>query len=186
MKKLNFFASNTINELARPMMASELTEYSPALTIFNDFAEHEPLLIAATATALEAEKLMHSSHVNVMFVVDQADHFSGIVNKEDLSEQEIVKKLSQGFKRNELLVSDFMRSKSELKAFDYAELSLASIEDVIQAFKNSGQQQGLVIDREQQRIRGVLSTSDIAKKLHLPTDIEVRSSFTHVLAHKQH
>ncbi|WP_019529690.1 CBS domain-containing protein [Dasania marina] len=186
MKKLNFFATSSIDELAQPMMAKELSEYSSALSVLNDFAKQQPLLIAASATAVDAENIMHQSHVSVMLVVDQDGHFIGLINTEDLNEQGIMKKLSKGFKRSELLVSDFMRPKSQLQAFDYKELSAASIVDVINTFKESGQQLGLVIDRQLHSIRGLLSTSDIAKKLRLPVDIEVKSSFSHVLAQMHH
>jgi len=180
MRNIGFYDTDAIDELATPTASTEITTDSPALEVFTDFNEHRPLVLEATTTAVEAERLMQMAHVRLKFVVDKNNHFLGVVSLDDLNSQEIVKKLSQGFNRDELSVTDFMRPRNELKAFDYEEVSKAKISDIIEALKSSGQQHCLVIDREKHKIRGIFSASDMARKLRLPINIETRSSFAHV------
>jgi len=58
----------------------------------------------------------------------------------------------------------------------------ASISDVIDILQDNGEQHCLMIDREKHHIRGVFSASDISRKLHLPIDIQEKSSFYRVFA----
>jgi len=180
MKNLDFYNTNAIDELAWPTENKEITINSPALEVFTDFFEHTPLVLEATTLAVDAEKLMQKAHVRLKLVVDKDNHFLGIVSLADVNNQEIVKKTSQGFNRDELSITDFMRPKSKLKTFDYIEVSRAKVNDIVEALKYSGQQHCLVIDHEKHKIRGIISASDIARKLRLSIDIENRSSFSHV------
>ncbi len=180
MKSLNLYNTDEIDELAQPTETREITTDSPAMEVFTDFNEHRPLVLDATTLAVEAERLMQMAHVRLKFVVDKNNHFLGVVSLDDLNNQEIVKKTSQGFNRDELSITDFMRSRHELKAFDYAEVSRVKINDIVKALKDSGHQHCLVIDHEKHKIRGIFSASDMARKLRLPINIENRSSFAHV------
>jgi len=180
MNNLGFYQTDAIDELASPTETREITINSPAVEVFTDFNKHRPLVLEATSTAVEAERLMQMAHVRLKFVVDKNNHFLGVVSLDDLNSQEIVKKLSQGFSREDLSITDFMRPRTELHAFDYDEVSRAKISDIIEALKSSGQQHCLVIDRDKHKIRGIFSASDMARKLHLPINIETRSSFAHV------
>ena len=180
MSNLNFYDTEAIDELAWPEQDTMLTSNSPALDFFTDFNEVKPLVIEAQTSADEALQLMQKSHVRLKFVVDAENHFIGVVALEDLNNQEIVKKLSQGFNRQDLQVTDFMKPKEQLKAFDYREIAKARVRDIVDVLQHSGQQHCLVIDRETHRIRGIFSASDISRKLHLPIDITNRASFYNV------
>lgn len=180
MKNISFIAIDQIDELAWPTEHQEITKDSSALEIFTDFAEYIPLVIESSMLATEALALMQKAHVRLKLVLDENDHFIGVVSLDDLNRQELVKKLSSGYKREELLVTDFMRPRKDLKAFDYAELANTTIGTVINTLKNTGQQHCLVIDTDNHQIRGIISASDIARKLKLNIDIKNRSSFSHV------
>ena len=186
MRKLSFYDTETVAELAWPEASQKITKRSPATKVFTDFNQYEPLVIEASMSALEAEKLMQQSHVRLKLVVDSSDHFLGIISLDDLSTQEVMKKLSEGYQREELFVTDFMRPRSVLKAFSYAEITAATIGDIINSLQGSGQQHALVIDREHHKIRGIISSSDIARKLKLPIDIDNKSSFAHIFAVVNH
>lgn len=180
MKKLSFYDTQFVNELDWPVDGQDITLNDSALEVFTDFNKYKPLVIDASTSAVDAHRLMQQTHVRLKFVVDQNNHFIGVVSLDDLSNQELIKKLSDGFNRDELTVADFMRTKSQLRAFDYDELVQAKISDLIEALKGSGQQHCLVVDRIRYRIRGIFSASDLARKLRLPVDIENKSSFVHV------
>lgn len=186
MKKLSFYDTETVAELAWPQTNQKITKRSPATQVFTDFNQHKPLVIEASMSALEAEKLMQQSHVRLKLVVDDNGHFLGVISLDDLGTQEVMKKLSEGYQREELFVADFMRPRSVLKAFSYADISMATIGDIINSLQGSGQQHALVIDREHHKIRGIISSSDIARKLQLPIDIDNKSSFAHIFAAVNH
>ena len=186
MKKLALYDTETVAELAWPQAKQQITRNSPATQVFTDFYQYEPLVIEASMSALETEKLMQQSHVRLIFVVDRNGHFLGVVSLYDLGTQEVMKKLSEGYQREELFITDFMRPRNSLKAFSYAEISTATIGDIINSLQGSGQQHALVIDRESHKIRGIISASDITRKLKLPIDIDNKSSFAHIFAVVNH
>lgn len=180
MKKLTLHAVEAIDELAWPDNHQEHTLYSSALDVFTDFKNVKPLVIDAHSSAIEVEHLMKKAHVRLKLVVDKKEHFIGLISYDLLSSQEIVKKLGKGDLRENLLISDFMIPKSELKAIAYADIVNAKIGDVIETLKAAGQQHCLVTDHEDHTIRGVLSANDIAKKLQLEIDVSTPTSFASI------
>ena len=49
--------------------------------------------------------------------------------------------------------------------------------DVVETLKNNGLNHCLVIDLNNNKIRGLISSSDIARKLHLAINIDTKTSF---------
>ena len=90
--------------------------------------------------------------------------------------------VAKGTQRHEVLVNDLMISRSDLHAFDYNELQNSQVSDVVNALKNYRLRHCLVLDREHHHIRGVISSSDIARKLNLPIplDIHAKTSFSEI------
>ena len=182
MKKLNFYRTSNVDELAWPEEKQEFSLDTPALKFFTDFINTEPLVIEDSTPAIEAKQLMLKSHVRLKFVVNRDDQFLGIICAEYLIDRKIVQKISEGYSRQELLVKDLMTAKKDLLALDIEEVSRVPISHVITALKNNGQQHCLVIDRGPHKIRGIFSASDISRKLHLAIDIQDTSSFYKVFS----
>jgi CBS domain containing-hemolysin-like protein len=174
------YSVQPVDELIWPEQVGDVTLESSALSVFTDFREVSPLVIDAKTTASDTEALMKQAHVRMKIVIDENNHFVGLVGLNDLTERKIIKKIAEGYDRNELMVTDFMRSKAEAKAFAYDELELATVSDVVTALQQSGHQHCLVIDKETHQIRGVISASDVARKLKLPVDINKGASFVDV------
>lgn len=182
MKTLHFYNSSDIKQLAKPEETQQLSVNSSALEFFTDFTQTQPLVIESSISAVEVKKLMQKAHVRMKFVIDDKDQFIGIVSADELIDRRLVQKISEGFKRDEVPLTDFMIPKSALKALDYAEVSQATIGDVITMLKNSGERHCLVIDREHNLVRGIFSASDLSRKLQLPIDIHDKPSFYKVFA----
>jgi CBS domain containing-hemolysin-like protein len=180
MRTLNIYNVEDTDELAWPEVDSRLSRNSPSIAFFTDFSRHRPLVINSTVTALEAERLMKTAHVRLKFVVNEENRFLGIVSLDDLNSQEIIKQISRDTKRDELSIKDFMRPRAKLKAIDYKQLPNARIGDVIEVLKESGEQHCLVVDRAKHQIRGIFSSSDIARKLCLNIDIQSKSTFANI------
>ncbi|MFT6028428.1 MAG: CBS domain containing-hemolysin-like protein [Oleiphilaceae bacterium] len=177
MKKLDFYSVDCINSLSWPTQPELIDVDSSALEVFTDFHVSQPLVIEANTLAIDAQKFMFHAHVRLKIVIDENNHFLGLLSLDDLNTQEIVKHVSKGDRREEMLVTDFMRSRKDLQALNFAAIEKASIMDVIQALKTAGQQHCLVVDFKENKIRGIISVSDISRKLKLPLDITMNSSF---------
>lgn len=180
MKKLNLYAVENIDQLAWPENSQDISIKSPALTIFTDFTHNEPLVIEQSTLAIDVEHLMKQAHVRLKLVIDDAEQFIGLVSSELLNHQEIMKKVAQGFIREQLNVTDFMLEKSQLKAIDYQDLCHSRIGDVVETLHDAGQQHCLVVDHLTHSIRGVLSANDIAKRLKLGLDVSTATSFSSI------
>lgn len=180
MRGLPLYSADPNCDLAWPEITHEITLNSSALEIFTDFKIVKPLLVQSTASALEAEKLMQHAHVRLKMVVDSNNHFAGIISLDDLHSQEVMKKVVAGYSREDLTIADFMTPKDKLKTFEYSDIEHATISDIIETLKLAGQQHCLVVEREAHRVRGVISASDIARKLKLPINIVIDSSFANI------
>jgi len=93
-----------------------------------------------------------------------------------------VQKVAEGGKRADIALTDLMTPKRDLKALDYEEVARVPISEVINKLKDCGEQHYLVIDHDTHKIRGIFSASDISRKLHLPIDIQDKSSFYKVFS----
>ncbi|MGQ8366921.1 CBS domain-containing protein [Glaciecola sp. 1036] len=186
MHNLSLCKTESIDTLAHPDIYEHIQLNSSALSIFTDFHEHQPLVIDGNVKAIELEKLMRQSHVKMKLVLDKTEQFIGIVTLADITEQKILQRVVQlGTPRSELLVVDMMQPKALLQAFDYQELKVASVSDVINTLEENGAMHCLVIDKQAHEIRGVISVSDIARILKIPLDIQTQPSFaslSHIIA----
>ncbi len=176
MKYLTFYEVDSIDELARPD-EQELFLDTPALEVFTDLTVAKAPVIESDYNAIDAIQLMQKEHLEMMFVVDEEEHFLGLIREEDLNQQSIIIRQSKGYQRDELSISDFMIERSALKSFDYNEIIDASIRDILYALRKSDLKICLVIDRNEHKIRGIITVKDIAKKLKIPLSISIKSNF---------
>tara|TARA_R110001599_G_scaffold347855_1_gene574524 strand:+ start:4696 stop:5271 length:576 start_codon:yes stop_codon:yes gene_type:complete len=177
MKKLHLVNLEATDNIITPEQFEEINLASPAVEIFTDFKVHKALMIDGDTMAVTALQLMLKTHVRMNIVVAENDNFIGIISTNELSEQHIIAKLAKGIAREDILVKDLMIPKSDFHAFDYSELLRASVGDVVSTLENYQLRHCLVLDRESHHIRGVISTSDIARKLHMNMDLNVQQSF---------
>lgn len=180
MKVLPLYTTEPIDTLAWPAANNVIDINSSASSIFTDFKKVRPLIIDSTTAAIDAEKMMLTGHVRLEIVVGAGLEFLGIVTLSQLQGPEWLKKVAAGHKREDLMITDFMLPKCSLNAFDFADIAKSSIGDVIETLKAAGQQHCLVIDRTMHEIRGIISASDIARKLKLSIDIGSGSTFVNI------
>ena len=182
MKKLKFYSASNIDQLSSPEEVQNYSLETPALDFFTDFTKTKPLVIESSISAVDVGKLMIKSHVRMKIVINENNQFMGVVSTEDLIDRKIMQQLSKGDKREDILVTEMMKTKNQLVALDFTELTKATISDVIDLLKDSGTQHCLVVDRTNNCLRGIFSASDISRKLHLPIDIQDKSSFYKVFS----
>ncbi|WP_448212230.1 CBS domain-containing protein [Colwellia sp. MEBiC06753] len=177
MKTLNLFDIEQVDHIISPEKFIQTTLDSPATDVFTDFKNHRALVIEGNTSAAVALEMMKQEHVKMKIVISPSEEFLGVISTNELTERRIVSEVAKGTSRNDVLVSDLMVPRDELRAFEFKELHHAKVSEVIQALKDNGLRHCLVIDRSYHHIRGVISSSDIARKLHLPIEIDSVVSF---------
>lgn len=182
MHTIALFSVSEIAHLVQPDEFHELDTASPALEIFTDFKKHVPLVIEGSLPAQDVEIMMRKAHVKMQLVVDAYNEFIGTISLENLDEQHFMTRIAAGFARHEILVEDLMTPKERILALSLDDLERASIGDIIKTLQKQGQQHCLVVDRSGQQIRGVISASDVARRLHIPIRIERIPSFVDIFS----
>ncbi len=177
MKKIHLMSLDNIEHLVQPEDFNEITADSPALTIFTDFKQHLPLVIDADTPAMQADYLMKKAHVRLKLVVDENNELIGTISLQELNGQHIQILQNQGIDREDINVRDLMIPRSKQKVVNYQQLIDATIGDVLDALQKNGTLHCLVVDTDQHQIRGIISASDIAKRLHIPVEIATPTTF---------
>jgi len=182
MKKLKMYPLSSIEELASPSALSNISLQTPAMEFFTDFNSTEPFVIDSSVSAVEARRMMMKTHVRLKFVIDERNHFIGVISADDLAERKIVQKVAAGVKRDDVAITELMTPRNALLALDIEEVKKSTIEEIINLLKDSHQQHCLVIDQQLHLIRGIFSASDISRKLLLPINIQEHSDFYRVFS----
>jgi CBS domain containing-hemolysin-like protein len=180
MKALELYPLEDIDHLIYPDDMAEVDKDSSALLILTDFKLHQPFVIEASTPLGEAEKLMLRAHVKLKLVVNKSGEFRGIISHADLGSQHTMPLISQGYSRQDLTVEDLMTSRRDLAALGYRDLEGASIGQIVHTLQENGVQHCLVVDRNEHTIRGLVSASDIARRLHLPVNIQRTPTFVDI------
>lgn len=182
MRPLNLSPVSSIAHLVYPDEFHELNLNSPAMDFFTDFKRHIPITIEGTTPAENVETLMRKAHVKLKLVVDTRGEFIGTLSLEDLDEPHFMRQVAEGFARNEIMVEDLMRSKSQILALHLSDLEESTISDVIKALQKKGEQHCLVVDYSGSQIRGIISASDVARRLQIPINIERVPTFIDIFS----
>lgn len=180
MKNLKLTTVETVDHIVKPDDFEAITLDSPATKIFTDFKEFSPLVIDESTKATDALHMMLKAHVHLKIVISEKGDFLGIVSSIDVSERHIMQATRTGLSRDEVLVSDLMVPRSELMAFNIAELERATVNDVVHTLKQNGLRHSLVMDVANHYIRGIISSSDIARQLHIPLEISNNITFAKI------
>ncbi|EWH08399.1 hypothetical protein DS2_17697 [Catenovulum agarivorans DS-2] len=180
MKNLSLYPVDSHDHLVQPEEFKEINLRSAALEIFTDFKKHKPLMIDSQTSALAAEQEMIRSHVKMKLVVDQNKELIGLISYDDICKQSVVSMVVNGFQQHEVSVADLMRPRDSLHALEYSDIVSSCIGDVVNTLQKNGVQHCLVVDHQQQHIRGLVSASDIARKLRLNISIQKAPSFADI------
>lgn len=180
MHAIKLFHVDNVAHMVQPEEFNDLDIHSPATEFFTDFKKHRPVTIEGSTPAIDVEMLMRKAHVKMKLVVDADNEFIGTISTEDLNEQNFMIRIASGDRLPDITVSDMMCPKQDILALDLEHLERASISDIIETLQRTGQQHCLVVDRNQNHIRGLISASDVARRLHMPIKIERVPTFVDI------
>lgn len=186
MHTLHFHTLESVDQLIKPDDYQHVELSSPALELLTDFARVNPLVIDGDTSADDAEKLMLKTHVKLKMVINSSGEFIGLISYEAVAGEPMIQLVAKGVARAEIRVSDLMTDRSALQALDYNDLASATVNDVIDSLQKNGVQHCLVVDSGSHHIRGVISASDIARKLHLAIPIYQQPSFVDIFSAIRH
>ncbi|WP_298721189.1 CBS domain-containing protein [uncultured Oceanisphaera sp.] len=180
MKTLPLYAVENTDHLVLPSDFDGADLNTPALELVNDFKHSAPDIIDADTPASDTLAMMQHEHSRLKLVVDSKGKLVGLIGLEQLSGQTIMRRVANGDLRHEILVSDLMRPREQLKALAYQQLQSCTIADVVATLQHSGESYCLIVERHSHQIRGVISAEDIAERLHIPLNINKAPTFLNI------
>ncbi len=168
---------DSLERISNPEIRDVFTPDTPALRVVTDFRHTEPVQLSQEMDLDEAMTLLRKMHVRSGLVINESGVFKGLVTVADLVSRQVLSiATSQGLKRSDLTVRDLMIPKHKLSGVSLQALSHSSIGDLLKTLKQGGSQYMLVLDAEAETICGIISASDIARKLKIPVDISQRAT----------
>lgn len=181
MKNLNVFALAANDHLVQPEEFSDVQAHTSALAILTDFRSHKPHMVDSHLEATEALEVMLAEAVKTKIVVDDSKEFIGVISVDDLADHNmLLKQMALHVKRDELLVRDLMHARANIRAVEYDQFKHATVADIVSTLKKTHQEYLLVVDKDAHHIRGIVSSRDIASRLHAPVEIEKELTFVDI------
>ena len=154
-----------------------LTLDSPACVFMTDFLNVHPVVVNCKTNVNEALDLMKRSYVRSLLVTDiDGSGFQGIVTATDINSGKVLAYMAsnQIKDRNEVFVEHVMIDKEHIHGLDYEKVATSTIGDILETIKHLSEQHVIVVDKSLSSfsVRGIFSTTNIAKALHIKFDVE--------------
>ena len=148
---------------------------SPAVYFMTDFLKTHPVIIEDTTEVDSALRIMKQSHVRLL-LVQHGEEFVGIVSATDINGGKVLAYMgaNQLKSREEVQVRHIMTDREHVHGLDIDVVENASIGDVLETIKHLNEQHVLVVEKYLTScgVRGLFSTTDIARALHIQFDVE--------------
>jgi CBS domain-containing protein len=181
MTALSLHGLHAADHLASPREPGGFGLHAPARGLFADFHFQEPHIIDGWMRAIDAGRHMRQTHDAAVLVVDRED-VVGAILRDDLSEAQLMRRVANGERRDEIRVCDLMTHRHELRALSIEALKEATVGDVIEALRNHGKRFCLIVDPTTHEIRGLIAASIVARRLSVTVDLGCASTFADVFA----
>lgn len=176
-KKLPMVALTNVDKMLQPAWAEPLGLNANASEILTDFRVTRPFMVEQSITIPTAKELMARAHVRLQLVIDPDEHFKGVITLADMLSVKVMQARERtGLEIHELSVVDVMTPRADLHGIDIHLFNHATIGDILVTMQSFGDQHLLVLDEAADCIRGIVSSSDIARALHEPVYIAERAS----------
>jgi signal-transduction protein with cAMP-binding, CBS, and nucleotidyltransferase domain len=169
-----------------PSATASVTLDSPALQVMTDLTLVKAATIHPATSLRQAEQMMIYQGVRMLFVVTDMPSIEGLITSTDLRGDHAMRIVSErNVRHDELCVADVMSGLAMLDAIDLERMQTASVGQMVGTLKRLGRNHLLVVERATasapQRVRGVVSRSQIARQLDAPVEIApIASSFSEI------
>ena len=163
---------------------------SPATMFMTDLLQVHPVVVPSNTSVTDALNIMKNAYVRLLLVSDD-EEFKGIITATDINSGKVLAFMASNEikSRDEVLVRHIMVDKEHIHGLDYDQVVKASIGDILETIKHVSEQHILVVEKTvaSYSVRGIFSTTDIAKSLHIKFDVEPQAKtffeLEHVILH---
>ena len=159
--------------LSPDLHSASALEQDPAARVMTDFSRIVPITVEPTVNIDLALRKMKDSGVRLLLVTDAHDNIAGVITSYDIQGEKPIKYSEEyGIHHSRISVEKIMTPLEQMPAFDYAFVQQSLVRHVIGTLKTLNRQHALVVEtlQGQQRIRGMISTSQISKMLGTALD----------------
>jgi len=170
--------------VAEPMIPGRVTLDDPAFSVMTDLREVSAATTRPEETIDAAQAQMVRRAVRLLFVLDAAGAVTGVVTATDLLGEKPVRFMqARGVSHSEVLVEDIMTPASMLEALPLLEVAQMRVGHIVATLKAVGRKHLMVAEDGGRRIRGLFSTSQLARQLGVELQtFEVARSFADIEA----
>ena len=160
-------------DLKRPDNQSRVrvTPGSPALEVMTDLTTVDAACIDRHTSMDMANQTMIRLGVRLLFVTSGDNRLAGLITATDLLGEKPMRIVQErGLKHDEISVDDLMTPLQQLEALSFDEVSHAQVGHIVASLSRAGRQHTLVTELVdgRQLVRGIFSTSHIARQLGMP------------------
>lgn len=179
-----------VSSITKPVKSElEINFESPAVALLTDFQKYSPRTIASSASTTDALNTMQNANVNLLIVINSNGDFTGVISSHELiGGRKITQAMHQHqINRSEVTVEMIQTKRNELHALSYSQISHASVGDLVETVKSSGDSHILITEKTDSgmTIRGLISSTDITRALAVnlnhPPEARSFSSICHVI-----
>jgi CBS domain-containing protein len=166
--------------------------HSPARDTMTDFKRVAAVTIDPGAAIDDANRKMIDNGIRLLLVVESSDFVLGIITASDiLGEKPMQIVQERGVRHSEITVRDIMIPYEMLEVIQMRDVLDASVGQVIATLRRARRQHAMVVEPDEgdscQAVRGLLSTSQIARQLGVPVHVgDIVQTFAEIEASLNH
>lgn len=170
----------------QPRPAPAVTLDSPAIAVMTDLTQVKAATTRPDVSLAQAEQTMIHQGVRMLFVVSALPSILGLITTTDLRGDRALRVVNERrLHHDELTVADVMTALADLDAIDFDSLRTARVSNLVATLQRVGRNHLLVMEaasaQAPQRVRGVISRSQIERQLGSPIELtEIASSFAEI------
>ena len=170
--------------VAEPMSPGRVTLDDPAFSVMTDLREVAAATTRPDETIDQAHAQMIRRGVRLLFVLDGGGAVAGILTATDLLGEKPMRFMrDRGVSHAEILVEDIMTPAATLDALPILDVAQMRVGHIVATLQAVGRRHLIVAEEGGRRIRGIFSTSQLARQLGVELQtFEVARSFADIEA----
>jgi CBS domain-containing protein len=138
----------------------------PAFSVLTDLTQVTPATIGPERSIDHAHAMMLERRVRLLFVVGDGRFVVGIITATDLLGEKPMRFVQErGGTRSDILVADIMTPFDRLEAISMQDVAQMRVGHIVATLKAVRRQHLMAADEGGRRVRGLFSTSRIARQL---------------------
>jgi CBS-domain-containing membrane protein len=170
--------------VAEPLAPGRVTLDDPAFSVMTDLRQVSAAMTRPEETIDQAHAQMIRRAGRLLFVLDPKATVAGVITATDLLGEKPMRFMQQrGVSHAEILVEDIMTPAAMLEALSLLDVAQMRVGHIVATLKAVGRKHLMVSEDGGRRVRGLFSTSQLARQLGVELQtFEVASSFADIEA----